>query len=227
MLHLETVTPELFDLLQNLMKDPVFDSYVLVGGTALSLQIGHRKSIDIDLFTSGHQDSTTIARYLRSRYPDILTSERNPVDHVINGVKVTVMAHQYPQVEPPLVIDNIRMATPKEIAAMKVNAIHTSGQRIKDFVDVFFLLERLSLTDILNAYFTKYPNTTIQSAVSSLNYFKDIQQDFPVEFIGQPVDVQEIKQRIRKATINPHKTFQSERLKPQKQLKNNRKGLRK
>ncbi|MFW0715153.1 nucleotidyl transferase AbiEii/AbiGii toxin family protein [Pedobacter sp. N23S346] len=48
MLHKETVTPGTLDLIQTLMQDHQLNSFYLVGGTALSLRIGHRESIDID-----------------------------------------------------------------------------------------------------------------------------------------------------------------------------------
>jgi len=57
MLHKETVTAATLDLIRKLQSDPIFETFYLVGGTALLLQIGHRKSIDIDFFTK----STTLS----------------------------------------------------------------------------------------------------------------------------------------------------------------------
>lgn len=50
-LHYETVSPLLKETLQKLVNSPIFKDFTLIGGTCLSLQLGHRRSIDIDLFT--------------------------------------------------------------------------------------------------------------------------------------------------------------------------------
>ena len=50
MLYFETIEPDTLDLLNRLMALPELKEFILVGGTALSLRYGHRKSIDLNLF---------------------------------------------------------------------------------------------------------------------------------------------------------------------------------
>lgn len=68
MLHTETVSPELLDLIRKLCNEPLLKDFYLVGGTALSLQMGHRISTDIDLFTPNPFDAQTYASQLADRY---------------------------------------------------------------------------------------------------------------------------------------------------------------
>src|SRR5690606_26794175 len=69
MLHKETVSSEMWKLLQTLIKDEMLKDFNLVGGTALSLQIGHRLSIDIDLFTTKGFDKQKLLKHLVTQYP--------------------------------------------------------------------------------------------------------------------------------------------------------------
>lgn len=64
MLHKEAVTRETFKLLENLMSDPNLREFSLVGGTALSLYLGHRKSIDLDLFRKDGFSASALSLYL-------------------------------------------------------------------------------------------------------------------------------------------------------------------
>jgi len=68
MLHQETVTAATLDLIRKLQTDPEFDQFYLVGGTALSLQIGHRKSIDIDFFTRSSFETKDLIEHLEEKY---------------------------------------------------------------------------------------------------------------------------------------------------------------
>lgn len=68
MLHKETVSSSTLDLIKRLFKDYQFDDFLLVGGTALSLQIGHRISVDIDLFSEKPFDAAQISSHLQKNY---------------------------------------------------------------------------------------------------------------------------------------------------------------
>jgi hypothetical protein len=83
------------------MKDEVFKEFYLVGGTALSLKLGHRKSIDIDLFTHGSFYALKIKSHLEDTYSSVATrSVKNGVFGYINDVKLDIISHQYPVVNP-------------------------------------------------------------------------------------------------------------------------------
>jgi hypothetical protein len=101
-------------------------------------------------------------------------------------------------VNPLLVIDGIRMADKIEIAAMKLWAITNRGTR-KDFVDLYFLLKEISLTDMMNFFRKKIPNAEILMVLRSLMYYVDAEMDeSPVMLI--PADWSAVKETIRKET---------------------------
>lgn len=184
MLSYETVEPRTLELLKSLMQEPVFNDMRLVGGTALALQYGHRQSIDLDFFgdLTCEQEKT---QEILSKYGKvtILKETKNIRIYVVDNIKVDFVHYScYPWLEDAIFEDGIRLASPKDIAAMKINAIEGRGTR-KDFVDVFFLLKHYSLQEILSFYKAKYPNYSDFRAMMSLTYFEDAEmQPMPKMF---------------------------------------------
>ena len=157
MLYKETVTKEMWELLQKLMKDEKLKDFSLVGGTALSLMIGHRLSIDIDLFTIRDFDERAMLTHLKDQHPvKIREILENTMLLDIGVVKVDIIAHRYPWQEPIRTEEGVRLASLYDIGAMKLHAIFQNGTRIKDFVDMYFLLEHHSLKTYLETYQNKY-----------------------------------------------------------------------
>ena len=116
MLHTETVEKGTMDIVKKLMADGNFDSFNLVGGTALALKIGHRKSIDIDLFTTSDFNAQEISKYLTTTFNATrVQAINNGVFCFINGVKLDLLAHKYPLVENLEIVEDIRMVSLKDI----------------------------------------------------------------------------------------------------------------
>ena len=119
MLHKETVTPGTLDLILELMKDHQLNSFYLVGGTALSLRIGHRESIDIDLFSSSDFDGNELAEHLRKNYgADVKRHKENYASGSIGEVDFDFISHKYPSIRPIETIEGIRMMSNQDISAM-------------------------------------------------------------------------------------------------------------
>ena len=164
-LHLNTVSDLLWDALQQLMSISEFDSFRIVGGTSLSLQLGHRESIDIDLFTDsdyGSIDFAELENILIKTFPYLDTLS---VGTVGMGKSYFIGAHKDelvkldlfytdPFVFPYVMEQNIRFAAIEEIAAMKFEVIAQGGRK-KDFWDVHELLEKYTLDDLINFYIKK------------------------------------------------------------------------
>jgi Nucleotidyl transferase AbiEii toxin, Type IV TA system len=111
MLQDSTVEPRTLELLKQLMLLPELDNYYLVGGTALALQIGHRMSIDLDLFTTEPIDMSYLLDFLSSRFENLrIESEgKQMLITNINDIKVDFVKMSYPILYPPLMIDGVRM----------------------------------------------------------------------------------------------------------------------
>lgn len=82
---------------------------------------------------------------------------------------------RYPWIDKPVVEDGIRLASPRDIAAMKVNAIEGRGTK-KDFLDIYILLQHYTLAEILDFYKQKYPEHSEFRALMSLTYFDDAEE---------------------------------------------------
>ena len=173
MLQIQSVSHELLEVLKQLQSNPIFSNFRLVGGTSLALQWGHRVSVDIDLFANEFLESDEIISELNGfKNLKILKKGKLINVFVINGIKVDIVNYQYRWIDDVIEIEGVRMASPKDIAAMKINAITGRGSR-KDFIDLFYLLKHFSLKDILSFFEMKYPDATLFLAYKSLTYFDD------------------------------------------------------
>ncbi len=206
MLHKETVTAGTLDLIRRLMDDAHLQQFYLVGGTALALMLGHRISIDIDLFTDKEFDTAQMMKYLSANYETELKSTgKNSITGFLEGIKFDLIAHQYPNVKPVINLEGIRMLSLHDIAAMKVNAIVGNGTRVKDFLDVHFLLKNITYKEMTNAYLKKYPDVSANMSRSSLLYHKDIDFTVPVTMIKDGLKWKEVDRSIRTAIADYEK----------------------
>lgn len=210
MLQAATVASGTLGLLGRLQAEPLLCSTRLVGGTALSLQIGHRVSDDLDLFSVAPLDGMAVQRMLVDKYgfiPAII--EENTLIGFIQGVKIDVIYHPFPWLEKAIEEDGFRIATKKDIAAMKMHAIINSGKRPKDFVDVAFLSMHFSYNDIKRLLLRRYPAYDPIMADRAVVYFGDIDETLipEINMIGYEFDFGRIKNRIIKMTDNPDKVY--------------------
>lgn len=213
MLQQEAVEKGTLDLIKRFMADQQFNAFYLVGGTALALKIGHRKSIDIDLFTDTLFNAAEVASHIETSYQAInVRSLKNGVFSIVDGVKVDVIAHQYPLLNAIEEVEGIRMLSLLDIGAMKLNSIHGNGTRLKDFIDVYALLEHLPLQELLQACECKYPDINTAMARNALLYHNDIEHSEKVDFIGKEIAWPVVAERLKQAAANPQLTFGSELL---------------
>ncbi|SMP33703.1 nucleotidyl transferase AbiEii/AbiGii toxin family protein [Chryseobacterium profundimaris] len=168
MLYYNTVDSLLKESLETLMAATILENFRLVGGTSLSLQIGHRMSVDIDLFTDaeyGSVDFEEIDTYLKSTFPYVDSfSDMAPSlgkSYAIgtgrdNAVKLDLYyTDQF--IQPAIVADNnIRLATIEEIIAMKVDIVQRGGRK-KDFWDLHAVLDYYDITKMLDLHLHRYP----------------------------------------------------------------------
>lgn len=204
MLYKETVGTEMWELLQKLMKDEMLKDFNLVGGTSLSLQIGHRLSIDIDLFTTKDFNEQALLKHLANTYPITIRDVfNNTILLDIDKIKVDILAHQYPWQKPIVTKDGIRLASLEDIGAMKLHAIFQNGTRIKDFIDMHFLLEHHPLKIYLDAYQNKYGGNP-EMVRYALLYHDNIDKEVKVNMLkGKEIDMKKVTERLKKAVHDP------------------------
>jgi predicted nucleotidyltransferase component of viral defense system len=171
----------------------------LVGGTALALQLGHRISVDLDLFA--YEVS------LPEQFQILLTNSGIKVENVmlstriqifnLNQTKTDFVNYCYKWISEPIKEDGILMASPEDIAAMKLSAITNRGT-VKDFVDLYFLLDLFDLQQMLSFYKMKYPEAAEFLVLKSLIYFDDAETD-PLPKMLMKTNWENIKARIMNA----------------------------
>jgi len=200
MLQYKVVDQSTLDLLIKINNCALFQNYRLVGGTALALIHGHRKSIDLDFFGNEKIDTFEMMSFFNSigNVNDIKSSKR--IDSLfLNDIKVDIVHYPYHWIDEPLVEDNLRLASSKEISAMKIAAITNRGSK-KDFFDLNKLLQLFTLEQILGFYIEKFKDSSIFFALKSLIYFNDAEeQESP--FMFDDITWDQVKQNIIEAHL--------------------------
>ncbi|MFV5701063.1 nucleotidyl transferase AbiEii/AbiGii toxin family protein [Flavobacterium sp. XS2P12] len=187
-MYWNTVSPLLKQVLIDLMQEELFSPFRLVGGTSLSLQIGHRVSVDIDLFTAadyGSIDFKEIRSFLENKYP--YCSSRN-LDNVAFGTYFEVGNSKENFVKIDLYYtdefifdsvskDNIRMASENEIIAMKLDVVLRGGRK-KDFWDLHYYLDKVPIDEMISFYEQRYPYNDYSTIKSQFLNFELADADF-------------------------------------------------
>lgn len=212
MLQTTTVATSTLELLNRLQGESLLRTTRLVGGTALSLQIGHRISDDLDLFSVEPIDGISIQTMLIDKYgfvPSIISE--NTLIGIINGVKIDVIYHPFPWLENAIEDESFRIAALADIAAMKMHAIINSGKRPKDFVDIAFLSMHFSYNKIKELLIKRYPAYDPIMADRAMVYFDDIDSELvpEIKMIGYNFDFSRIKKRIIRMTDDPDRVYSS------------------
>ena len=179
MLYKETVEPATLGLLKELLTLKELEQFRLVGGTALSLLLGHRTSIDLDLFTDKQFDFDEISFKLSDTFPSFFAKEKKSprlLFTTINNVKIDFVYTFEPFIYPMNEIEGIRFAAIEEIIALKLNAIAGRGAK-KDFWDLNELLERYSFEQMMDFYKKRYPQHSPMMVLKSVTYFLEADQD--------------------------------------------------
>jgi hypothetical protein len=209
MLYKETIEPKTLELLIDLQKEPLLSTFNLVGGTALALHLGHRKSIDLDFFTSESFDLEEVKMMLIKKYDfKVSYSRSQTLKGFINGVKVDFIKFDYPHLHNCDIIDEVRIESIPDIIAMKLLSITDNGSRIKDFIDIAYLSSRFSLEEMLQFFIRKITNSNIIMPIKALTYFDDIDFNESIVMLYNDFDWDKISNRLIDMTKEPNRIFE-------------------
>lgn len=205
MLSLQTVLPNTLELLKTIIGLPPFSQTRLVGGTALALQYGHRQSVDLDFFGFVDEDTEELTEILRESVEHLVRGNctKRIRTYMLNDIKVDIVTYDYPWIDEPIIEDGIRLASPKDIAAMIVNAIVGRGTK-KDFIDIYFLMQHFSFEELMQFYLKKYAEGSEYRALLSMTYFDDAEPQ-PMPLMYKNVSWSMIKCAIKKAVEDYNK----------------------
>jgi hypothetical protein len=198
-LFVNTLPAKTSVLIADFQKDsPSFlKDFYLSGGTALSLQVGHRESEDLDFFCGKNFDPRQIEIALKNFGPLEETElDKNTLNTYLNGVKLQFLGYPYRLIGPLIDWRGISLSSVVDIACTKLQTVGMRGSK-KDFIDIYFLLRLHSLDDLFKALEKKYPeigyNTT--HILKSLVYFEDADEQ-PMPRMRKEVDWETIKAKL-------------------------------
>ena len=195
-------TQEIWDRIAELASS---HNFVLVGGTALALRLGHRESEDLDLFTNRHFASDKLVANLNSMLADgdrleIVSKEREDTLHIrYNEVKISFLYQAGEHLQEFELWRGMAIASQNAIIAMKLNAVAGRGER-KDFVDLYAVCQAgLSFEKMLLSGFPLLPNLNRYHVLRSLTYFEDAEETPPLRLFRE-YSWEEIKRFFREQT---------------------------
>lgn len=199
MLHFETLPDGTLGLLKDLTSHPALQQFSLVGGTALALRFGHRRSIDFDFFTPESFDVEALADTLGRELAGFQTTgmNKNGLNGLVDGLKIDFVTYRYPLLAPTCSEDGIRMFSLEDIVGMKLSAITNRGAR-KDFYDLHALIQHLGVERLIEIYQQKYPSHDPMIVFRSMIYFDDAEDDNDPELLMEQ-DWGQVKESIREA----------------------------
>lgn len=208
MLYTEVVKSKTLELLKELMNDEKLKDFNLVGGTALSLYLGHRRSIDLDLFSRRSFDERNLQAYLTAKYGfKQRFTDTQILKGDIDGVFIDCIKYDYPMVCPVNNLQGIRLTSIPDIIAMKLSAITYSGDREKDFVDVAFFSTKMSLNEMLSWQSKKFNGVSPYSTLKALLYFEDVKKTEPLMLTDGIYKWETIEKRLREMEREPNRVF--------------------
>lgn len=196
-MHRETIDRRTRGVLEKIKGLDILDGFYLAGGTALAILFGHRISVDLDFFSGTDFDSVDIRKTLAGVGDVVVVGEEDGTLHcTVDGVKVSFLRYPYGLLFPPARFDGIRIADERDIAAMKIDAVSSRGSR-KDFIDLYFLLKKYPLAELLRFFVEKFSDIGFNTLhiLKSLTYFDDAEKE-PAPMMLVDVRWDEVKKTI-------------------------------
>lgn len=196
---LDSHRQEILPLLKNIDY-----GFYLAGGTGIALQLGHRDSIDFDFFRQESFSTTEMIERLRALFENysltIIQEEKDTLSVLINNeVKLSFFSYPYPQVRPLQNSEFFQLASLEDIGCMKLSAI-TSRSMLKDYVDLYYILKKISLTELLSFVKIKFPILDSNIILKSLVYFDDVTEEPIIFKHNSAVSFTEIKKALVEET---------------------------
>ena len=182
---------------QNLLPCLEFfkERFYLASGTGLALQIGHRDSKDFDFFSPEDFQTQRFFEEIKENIKGFsitkIQEERNTLSVLADDIKLSFFAYKYPLLEPLIEEKYLRIASVADIGCMKLSAIISRATN-KDYIDLYFILQRIKLEDLLKKAEKKFPDIDTALILKSLVYFEDIENE-EIVFKKERVDFENVK----------------------------------
>ena len=206
-----------YDILDKKRLDilPLFEGFkkdfYLAGGIALALQIGHRDSVDFDFFSKKDINTKELFERLREIFKGHallnIQEESNTLTVLVDdAIKISFFTHKYKLIKEIISDGNLSLASMEDIGCMKLSAI-TGRASNKDYIDLYFILQRFPLSDLLENARLKYPELERNLILKSLVYFEDITLEKILFKNNNSITFEDVKDKLRievKKSAQPH-----------------------
>ena len=179
--------------------------FYLAGGTALALHLGHRDSIDFDFFSQKDFDTAVLFTQIENIFQDFVVQkvqdEKNTLTVIIDeDIKLSFFTYKYPLLDEFVSEEYLNLGSVSDIACMKLSAI-VSRSTMKDYVDLYFILQDVEFSQLLDLVQQKFPPLDFNLIFKSLVYFDDI-IDEPIVFKNNYfVSLEEIKSFFQRIVV--------------------------
>jgi predicted nucleotidyltransferase component of viral defense system len=187
--HWETITPTMRGLMVWIGRQPFAKRFYLAGGTALALQVGHRRSVDFDFFSETDEVQAHTRQELIRAFSDLHAEIVENADGnlllLVQGMHTGFFSYSYPLLDPVRMAENIGVASLLDLGLRKLDAVMGRGSR-KDFYDLYVIAERMPLQELLQAGERKYPQVRdfALMALEGLLQFDNVDRDRQPELLS-------------------------------------------
>ncbi len=178
-MYINTILEETHKLLNSFNEDSLPQDTYLAGGSAISLQLGHRKSIDLDFFTRHEFNEDQWIQKLEKSYSlELFSKDWQTIIGDIESVKFSLFYYKYPLIKNLTPFENIKLASLEDLAAMKLDTVMSRGTK-RDLVDIYFLAQKFGLDNLYKFYNQKFGNFEKREIMikKALIYFDDAEND--------------------------------------------------
>src|SRR3972149_5598326 len=202
-MHSECLRPKTRKVFSRFKEAAASHGFILAGGTALALHMGHRVSEDLDFFTNHNFDEQVLSLEL-SKFKEFREEGKSwkTIWGWLSKTKFSIFYYKYPLIEKAIEFEGIRIANKEDIAAMKIHAIEERGTR-RDFVDVYILAKEFSLEQMFLFYDKKYAvlEDHLYGIIRSLSYFEDAEKEHQMPKMIESVSWDEVKRFFEKEAV--------------------------
>ena len=193
--HAEVLPKDVQGSLVTLSAHPAVQPFYLAGGTALALQSGHRTSVDLDFFTADLLSEDLLLGMLQSIHGISVVSKSPETLHLhIGSIKLSFIGYHYPVLFPFNIYNGIKVADPRDIAAMKLSAVASRGTK-RDFIDLYVLSQKYGLDAVMRFFEQKFSRVEFSDIhlMKSLTYFSEADRE-PMPHMLQPITWDQVRQ---------------------------------
>ncbi|PIV01219.1 hypothetical protein COS54_01385 [Candidatus Shapirobacteria bacterium CG03_land_8_20_14_0_80_39_12] len=175
-------------------------SFYLAGGTALALQLGHRTSVDFDFYISKSFSSQDLLQDFNKEFKEVVVRQAvaDTLILTVGNIDLSFFYYPYILLKPTVRLNVIDLASIEDISAMKIAAVVQRGVR-RDFIDIYYLLQKFSLKEIVKFTLKKYPGYQEMLVLRALIYFKDADSENlarKIEVLDKSFSWEKVKDKI-------------------------------